>query len=77
ALARSLAAYSGLVLVVLAGADATAHAFAARWQGEAFSPARRSGRVRLATIPGATHTFARPDHAAELARHVVEFATRC
>lgn len=77
ALARSLAAFPGPVLVVLAGADATAHAFAARWQGEAFSPARRSGRVRLATIPGATHTFARPDHAAELARHVVEFATRC
>lgn len=77
ALARSLAAFPGSVLVVLGGADATAQAFAARWQGATFAPARRSGRVSLATIPGATHTFARPDHAADLARRVVEFAGRC
>jgi exosortase A-associated hydrolase 1 len=75
--ADRLASFPGRVLVVLAGADATAQAFAQQWHGPTFSRARRRGSVAMVTVPGATHTFARPDHAAALDRIVTEFAAQC
>ncbi len=77
AMADALATFAGPVLVVLAGADATAQAFAAQWRGAGFARARQRGSVEVAHIPGASHSFARPEHAAALARRVVDFVGRC
>lgn len=72
-MATSLAAYSGRVLIPLAGADNTAAAFAALWRSPLFAAARAHGRATIADIPAATHTFARPEAAAALAASVTAF----
>lgn len=76
-ISASLSAYPGRVLVPLAGADNTAHAFAAAWRSQLFSAARAHGRVRLAEVPGATHTFARAPAAEALARLTLDFVASC
>lgn len=77
AMAANLARFTGPVLVPLAGADATAQAFAAWWDKPLFAPARAHGRVRVVEIAAATHTFARPEAAAALATAALAFAAAC
>ena len=67
AIARSLAAFAGPVLVLLAERDATAQGFAGLWRAPLFAPVRRRGRVAVQWVPGATHTFT-GDEAALAAR---------
>jgi exosortase A-associated hydrolase 1 len=76
-IAGRLADFPGPTLIALAGADATAQAFAQQWRGPMFEQARRRAAVELVTVAGAGHTFARPEHAAALAGSVTAFAARC
>lgn len=77
AMAERLAAFPGPVMIALAGADATAQAFARQWHGAIFERARRRGSAQLVTIPGAGHTFAGQQDAAALTAAVTRFAARC
>jgi len=74
-MARALAAFPGPVLILLAERDNTAQAFAALWRAPLFAPVRAHGRVAVACMPGATHTFAGDE--AELARRCTAFVAQC
>ena len=66
AMADGLSRFDGSVLVLLAERDATAQAFAALWKAAPFRLLRDRSNIDLATIAGATHTFARSTEATEM-----------
>lgn len=72
-IATSLQAYGGPSLILLAGRDATAQAFAALWRGATFRPLRSRPDVALVTLRDATHTFARAEDAAAMAQASIDW----
>lgn len=59
AMVDGLMAFDKPVLVLLAGRDATAQAFAALWRSAPFSRLRSRSQIAVHTIADASHTFAR------------------
>lgn len=77
ALAVSLAVgmerFNRPMLILLAGRDATAQAFAALWREPAFALGRARSDIELVTLPDATHTFARSGDIVAMAERCVEW----
>jgi exosortase A-associated hydrolase 1 len=76
ATADGLQRFDGPVLILLAGRDATAQAFAALWKSATFRLARARRDIEVATLADATHTFARATDANAMAERCLEWLRR-
>jgi exosortase A-associated hydrolase 1 len=65
-MARGLARFGGPVKILLAGRDMTAQAFAGQWD---------KGDRRIATCPGASHSFVEPDAQEWLETSIMDMMT--
>lgn len=72
-IAISLEAFEGASLILLAGRDATAQAFASLWRGASFRALRSRPDVAVVTLRDATHTFARGEDAAAMAQASIDW----
>lgn len=69
--ADALAAGGAPVTILLASGDATAIAFESEYRKPIFARLRASGRALVETLPSGSHSFARPEEGAWLARTVL------
>ncbi len=72
-MAAGLHAFDGPTLILLAGRDATAQAFAALWRSATFRLLRGRTDIATAMFPDATHTFVRASDATAMAERCVEW----
>lgn len=67
AMGAALARFTGPTIALLAGRDNSAATFAAAWRGPAFAGAREAGRMTIAPLPHADHSFSRSADAEAMA----------
>ncbi len=72
-MAAALQASAGPSLILLSGRDATAQAFEALWRSPSFRRLRARPDITLVTLAGATHTFARAEDAAAMAKASIDW----
>jgi len=72
-MAASLQSFTGPSILLLSGRDATAQAFEALWRSATFRLPKARKDIEVTILPDATHTFARAEDAAAMAKVSIDW----